>query len=449
MTSILFTIADQLAGRLTFSPLAIERTQDAVIDTLGCMIAGATDASVRSVLRAFADEQTSTACHWMVTGNHASASVAALVNGTAAHALDFDDNFHPARAHASAVLVPALLSASGFVGKVSGMDFLRAYLTGLEAQASVGYGVNPSHYNRGWHGTSTVGAIGAAAGVARLMRANVEQTAQAMSLATSMASGPKGQFGTLAKPIHAGLAARNAVEAARLALAGASGRLDILEREQGFKDLFGGDEPSGWDGWRLGEDHVIETRGLVTKRHPCCASAHRAIDAVLDLKRDHRLLEDDIASIDIKVGISAFKNLAYVKPENEMQARFSMEYCVATAFRNGALSLPDFTEASVQDASKTSLMRKVLMRSYTADEERGHERLPHRVRVTLIDGSAIEKSRLHAIGAREEPLSEKQKRLKFSDCLAWGGRSCESLFDRLSQMRTSESVLEDVTNRGS
>ncbi len=106
---------------------------------------------------------------WCFNGGRASRSIAALINGTAAHCLDFDDNFHPARAHASAVLVPALLSVATSSDEFSGHMMVRAYLAGLEAQASIGFGVIPSHYNRGWHGTSTIGCVGAAAGVAVLL----------------------------------------------------------------------------------------------------------------------------------------------------------------------------------------------------------------------------------------------------------------------------------------
>ncbi len=132
-----------------------------------------------------------------------------------------------------------------------------------------------------------------------------------MSLATSMASGPKGQFGTGAKPFHAGIAARNAIEAALLARSGLGGRLDILERSQGFLDLFGGNEATGWADLTWNEEHIIETRGLVTKLHPCCASTHRAIDAALDLQKKYGFSLDDIERIDTKVGRSAFDNLPY------------------------------------------------------------------------------------------------------------------------------------------
>lgn len=442
MTSVLLDIADRLAARTEFSTEAIERARDAVLDTLGCMVAGAGDASVKAVAAAFAGDMPGNGQHRLVTGGRAISSLAAFINGTAAHALDFDDNFHPARAHASAVLVPALLAVSGPDRPVSGRRLLDAYLTGLEAQAAVGFGLNPSHYNRGWHGTSTAGAIGTAAGVARLLSADTERTAQAMSLAASMASGPKGQFGSLAKPMHAGMAARNAVEAARLALAGAAGRLDILERPQGILDLFGGDEPRGWHDWRPDDAHIIETRGLVAKRHPCCASTHRAVDALQDLVQTHSFTADDVQRIDVKVGLSAARNLAYPEPEDEMQARFSMQYCLATALVKGSLSLADFSGSShLRTPALVARMRSIAMQSYSVEEERGHERLPHFVAVTLRGGHRLAASRLHARGAAEDPLGADERRAKFVDCMAWAGDAAgDAAYARASAMLDGDDV---------
>ncbi|PDT39068.1 2-methylcitrate dehydratase [Rhizobium sp. M10] len=445
MTTVLQRIAAQLSSRKHFSETAIERAIDAVADTFGCMIAGAGDPAVTGVTAAFASEIAGGGSAWLVAGGGAPSSIAALVNGTAAHALDFDDNFHPARAHASAVLVPALLATVAAGRPVSGGAFLSAYLAGLDAQAAVGFGVNPSHYNRGWHGTATVGAIGAAAGVAQLLGASEEETAQAMSLAASLACGPKGQFGTLAKPLHAGIAARNAVEAARLAIAGIGGRLDILERPQGFLDLFGGDDPRAWTDLRPEPAHIIERRGLVTKRHPCCASTHRAIDALLELKRDYGLTADDILSIDTKVGVSAFRNLAYAEPADEMQARFSMQYCLATAFLNGSVSLGDFTRSAVSRPDVRMLAKRITMESYSADEEKGNERLPHIVTVRLSDGTTLRRQRLHAKGSVEDPLSTQDRREKFEDCLKWGNRQpgCD-LYARLRRLNEAADLWTEL-----
>ncbi|MDS7594969.1 MmgE/PrpD family protein [Agrobacterium tumefaciens] len=423
MTTVLEKIARQIVSRTSFSAVAVERAEDAIVDTIGCMVAGMNDAVPLSVAAAFRDEINDSGASLVFTGGRASPSIAALINGTAAHCLDFDDNFHPARAHASAVLVPALLSVATSSEDFSGHMLTRAYLAGLEAQASIGFGVIPSHYNRGWHGTSTIGCIGAAAGVAVLLGLDEAQIANAMSLATSMASGPKGQFGTGAKPFHAGIAARNAVEAALLAQSGLGGRPDILERPQGFLDIFGGDEATGWADLSWDEKPVIETRGLVTKLHPCCASTHRAIDAALDLQKEHGFSIDDIEQIDTKVGRSASDNLAYPDPSDEMQARFSMQYCLAVALLSGGLSLRDFTPQAATRPSLRVHMSKITMSSYSAEKERGVERLPHQVHIFLKDGRRFSTERLHANGSIAAPLNDGQKLAKFEDCLRWAGLS--------------------------
>ncbi|KQO83525.1 MmgE/PrpD family protein [Rhizobium sp. Leaf262] len=446
MTTVLEKIARQLVARTSFPAVATGRAEDAIVDTIGCMIAGMNDAAPRSVSAAFRDEIKQDGTSLVFTGGRASRSIAALINGTAAHCLDFDDNFHPARAHASAVLVPALLSVATSSNEFSGIMLVRAYLAGLEAQASVGFGVIPSHYNRGWHGTSTIGCIGAAAGVSVLLGLNEAEVANAMSLATSMASGLKGQFGTGAKPFHAGIAARNAVEAALLAQSGFSGRLDILERPQGFLDLFGGEQATGWADFSWDEKHIIETRGLVTKLHPCCASTHRAIDAALDLQNEHGFSIEDIERIDTKVGRSAVDNLAYPDPSDEMQARFSMQYCLAVALSNGGLSLRDFTPQAATRPELRVHMAKINMTSYSAEEERGVERLPHKVSISLKDGRRLSIERLHANGAIMVPLTDNQKRAKIMDCLRWAGlQDLELSYTNLKSI-FSETSVNAATN---
>lgn len=441
MTTVLEKIARQLVSRTSFSPIATARATDAVVDTIGCMIAGVNDAAPQSVVAAFRDEIGPEGISQVLTGGRASRSLAALVNGTAAHCLDFDDNFHPARAHASAVLVPALLSVATTSDDISGERLIHAYLAGLEGQAAIGFGVIPSHYNHGWHGTSTIGCLGAAAGVAVLLGLTEAQIAHSMSLAASMASGPKGQFGTGAKPFHAGMAARNAVEAALLARSGLSGRLDILERANGFLDLFGGDEATGWGELSFDDKHIIETRGLVTKLHPCCASTHRAIDASLDLQKEYGFSIEDIERVETKVGRSAFDNLAFPDPSDEMQARFSMQYCLTVALSQGSLSLRDFTPSAAKRPELRVHMAKISIASYSIEEERGFERLPHKVSISLNDGTQFSVERLHANGAIEAPLTEGQKKAKFRDCIQWAGRKdSDKLYGNLKSICSVDSV---------
>jgi 2-methylcitrate dehydratase PrpD len=418
MPSVIEVIAEWSASEHRFSDLARLRAKHAIADTIGCMVAGVDDFSTQAVRGAFAAEIGASGPSLVIGGGRASTVVAALVNGTAAHALDYDDNFRPAISHASAVLVPALLAIAQ-ASQADGRSLIDAYLVGLEAQAAVGRGVNPSHYTAGWHATSTVGAIGTAGGAAWLMGLGASGIARAMSVAVSMAAGVKGQFGTPAKPLHAGLAARNAVEAARLAAAGMTGRLDILESPQGFLELFGGRDASGWADLTLASPHVIESHGLTPKRHPCCGSTHNTIDAILDLRARHGFTAGQVAAVKAHVGIANVRNLAYPEPANDMQARFSMQYCVALALLQDGLRLADFTPEAVARPEVRRLLPRTTMTAYSREEElAAGGRPPHRVTVQLSDGRVLEAERRAARGSMADPFDDMDRRLKFADCCA-------------------------------
>ncbi|MGU3401285.1 MmgE/PrpD family protein [Brucellaceae bacterium D45D] len=420
-------IARWCASAGPFSDLALERATHAFTDTIGCIIAGASDQATIAARKAFMpglDTGTSA----VVGAARMPPAQAALINAVAAHALDYDDNYHGATTHASAVQVPALLAVAQSYGK-SGLELLEAYIVGLEAQAWVSSGINPSHYTAGWHATSTIGTIGTAAGVARLLGLDETGIAHALSIAVSMASGVKGQFGTPTKPLHAGLAARNAIEAAQLSASGMRGRLDVLESSQGFKALYGGDYPKGWDGaWPAahGEGLAIERFGLTTKKHPCCGATHRGIDAVLDLRAEHGFGAQDVVNINIIVTQAHMRNLSYTRPENEMQARFSMQYAVALALIQGELKLSDFTQQGVERPNIRALLALTEISSYDDDTERNATgRLPHHISIRLKDGRRFEDIRHKAKGDAAMPFSDKERRMKFIDCLSFSGLGIE------------------------
>lgn len=400
-------IAAWCAREPRFSPVAHRLAREAISDTLACLYAGREDFSTLAVKQAWAGFK------------EPPAAVVALINATAAHAIDYDDNFGPGMSHASAVLVPALLAVA-LEENASGEALVNAYLIGLQAQAFVGEMVSPSHYTAGWHGTSTIGCIGTAAGVAWLKGLDQAGIARTLSIAVSLAGGVKGQFGTPLKPFHAGMAARNAVEAASLAATGMSGRLDILEGEMGFYELFSG---SGrWQDkvgrWLTDPHHIIETSGVMPKKYPCCGSTHRVLDAIADLQGRHNFAVEDVESVSCKVGISNFRNLAYTAPEDEMQARFSMNYCIARMLEVGTLSVADFIPEQVKIQARHPLMSRITMESWLPEEEAGAINLPHLVTLTFKDGRVLHHQRLSARGSLEEPFSEEDRQQKFADCCA-------------------------------
>lgn len=420
--NVIEAIADWSCRQNHFSPRARELARMAIVDTLACQYAGQSDFSSLAVRHAFAEYLNPDAAASVVGGGKAPAAIAALLNATAAHAIDYDDNFQPGMSHASAVLVPALLAVADEIN-ATGSQLIDAYLIGLQAQAFVGMGVGPSHYTAGWHGTSTVGCIGTSAGVARLMGFDQAAVARTLSNAVSFASGTKGQFGTPIKPLHAGWAARNAIDAARFAEQGMRGRIDILEAPQGFLDLFGGGSANGWDIAAIlaTQKHVIETTGVMPKRHPCCGSTHMIVDALNDIREQHKFRDDQVLSVETLVGIANRRNLAYELPQDEMQARFSMQYCVDTLLRNGALGVKDFTAERVAQFTEPSRLARITMQAYSAEQEEDTppgERLPHCVTVTLTDGRVLKGERKLAKGSLLEPFSDADRLQKFVDCCA-------------------------------
>lgn len=441
--TVLERIADWVTSGAPVSAPRRAAAADAFADTLACMIAGASDVSTLGALAVAsqADPRESAIC---VDGAMRAPGSAALVNGTAAHALDLDDNFIGAATHASAVLVPALL-ATARLADADGPALLDAYLVGLQVQREIGREVAAKHYTAGWHATSTIGPIGGAAAVAHLLGLDASRTTAAMSVAVSSASGLKRQFGTPVKPVHAGFAARSSVEAALFAEAGVTGRADILEGERGFAALYGA--PSAdWPAEPIDTSavHAIEQPGLFPKLYPCCGSTHLAIDAVVDLLREHSFAVADVAEIVVTVLRPNAANLPYTHPENPTQARFSMQYALTAALEGGTVSMSDFEPARVRERRGHPLFDRISVRTWSEEAERimlDQGRTPHRVELTLTDGRRLDRQREVARGAVSEPFAPWEKRRKFTSL----SNLADSHYDAV--LRLAESPNIDAIER--
>lgn len=417
--TILNTLATWVVSRSpVWSEAALARAEHAIADTLACIIAGSADPVSRKLAGGVA-RWGAGAASVIGTAQTADAPWAAMVNGTAAHVLEIDDNFYPALTHASAILVPALLAVAEELD-ATGAQLVDAYIVGLELHALLGRGVNRSHYFAGWHPTATVGCIGTAAACARLMGLDHGATVAAMSLAVSMASGNKAQFGTEAKSFQCGMGASNAVVAARLAASGLTGNPEVLEDPQGFLALYGGPAPRGWDDalTKLDNPLAIEAFGLAPKQHACCGSAHNSLDCILDLQRAHGFVADDVASVEVLVGASNKKNLRYDDPQDEFQARFSLHYNVALVLLYGRCTLADFTPEAVQRPEVRRLLGLTTMRARSFEEEPKDpdDRPPHLVKLTLKDGRVLQAQRVFAHGLIQDPFTDAERLAKIAQC---------------------------------
>ena len=347
---------------------------------------------------------------------------AALVNGTAAHALDYDDVLEISNAHVSAALVPALLA----LGEERGADggaCVDAFIVGVEVMARLGEALNMTHYFRGWHTTSTLGAPAAAAACARLLRLDAGKTTAALSLATSLASGAKRQFGTMAKPFHAGLAAKNGIMAAVLAESGLTAAADAYEGERGFVDLFAGVPRARLEVALADFDGppAIERHGLWQKFYPCCASAHRPLDALLALHADGTVGPQAVAEIDALLPEIAVQNLPYDDPADAMQARFSLPYLLASALVDGRLALDAFTGHALARPAVRALLPSVRMRADPAQPGAVNvDAVPQQATVTVrLAGGGARSRTVHAPrGHPRRPLGRDALHAKFVDCAA-------------------------------
>jgi len=359
-------------------------------------------------------------------GARLAAPWAAMINGTAAHALDFDDNFDPAKAHASAVLVPAILALAE-QERTSGRQCLDAYIAGLQILGRVGQGVNPVHRNRGWHATATVGAIGAAAACARLLKLDAQKAAFAVSIATSMAAGFMSQFGTMTKPVHAGLAAKSGVLAASLARAGIDAGLATLDGPTGMNRLMVGPDYQElrdtlthvehgqnlrFETASVGEPLLILSSGLKLKRFPNCGSAHRAMDGLATLIEMHGFGAQEVDAIHVRAPVTHLNNLMYQVPEDALQAKFSLEYALACVAVTGNATLADFTEKAAGRPEFAALYPRI--HRHPIDKAEGE--FPTEVGVNLKDGRAFETAVPWPAGSLAVPFTDDQLWAKFEGC---------------------------------
>ncbi|MCA0943848.1 MmgE/PrpD family protein [Salipiger pacificus] len=434
------TLANWAATADASAPELIEGASAAFADTLACMLGGRNDNATQAVLQAArATHGAGEAAVWG-TGQSLSPAGAALVEGTAAHALDFDDNFAPAVSHASAVLVPALLAMAAGRAAISGHALLRAYCIGLEVQARIGAVMQPEHYGAGWHSTSTVGAIGAAAACARLIGADGDAMARAMSLAYSQSSGSKLQFGSEAKPTHAGLAARAAVTAAALAEAGLGAKSEFVAGPWGMADLFAGTKRAMvLDD--LGTSWALLTDGLMVKRFPCCAASHRALDGVEFLLTKHGFGLADVERVEVEMPDLLARNLRYDAPETAAEARFSLSYPVLRLLSGEGLSLFHFTQEAVSAIEDRTALARIIRKPVDPGPKGMHR--PYGIKVMLRDGGALFHEQASLVGTIGQPLSQAQMNTKIADCLAWAGLTgWEGRFDAaLGALPQSSDVL--------
>jgi 2-methylcitrate dehydratase PrpD len=462
------------------------------LDCLGVALAGSAQPAGMIAARFAAGQGTGPATVWGHAFTAAPAT-AALVNGTAAHALDYDDVNWALLGHPSVSLVPATLAAgeaagatgaqlidayacgfevlaalgrstmpglsfdggwhaTGALGAIgaTGAQLIDAYACGFEVLAALGRSTMPGlSFDGGWHATGALGAIGATAAVAHLLRLDPGQVRHALGIAVSEASGVVRNFGTMTKPLHAGLAAQAGIQAAGLAAAGFTADPASLEGKHGFYACFGARsavQPAALR--QLGQVWELDRTGVVIKPYPCGVAGHPAIDAGLALRqRLGPVRAGQVARITVGVTSYTLDKMRYVWPENELQAKFCIPYQLARALVTGPPTLADFTVAGV--AASPEVRALAQLTELFLDEEIEHEwrraggSRPCRVRIEFTDGRSETELVRVSKGNPQLPLTDDELRAKFRDAA-----SLAATPDRITELIETAERIDTVPHAG-
>src|SRR5579864_6022904 len=423
-------------------PEAVEWAKMAILDTVGVTLAGAGEPCARIVERVLG--RSAGDCLIFGSDRRAAPLDAALVNGTAAHALDFDDVSNSLGGHPSAPILPALF-ALGETLDCSGRAFIAAYVAGFETETRIARGVHFHHYEKGWHPTATLGVFGATAACCHLMRLTTAQTATALAIAASFASGIKANFGTMTKPLHVGHTARNALFAAQLTQNGFTANSGAMEHKQGFLEVFNGagtyDAELMLKDW--GNPYDVVRPGPGFKQYPCCGSTHPPLDALLALRAEHAMPAEKVVRIDSWTHPRRLAHTDRPDPKSGLDAKFSVQYCLARALLGGRIVFEDFEGEAFRDPASRALMRRIHAAPHPEMDAASAEHLGAEVRIAFDDGRVIARRVGAALGrGPDNPMPAGTLAAKFVNCAgrALPAPSVARLQQMLETLETAPSV---------
>ena len=433
------------AGSVTIPQEAFRRAKLALLDCIGVALAGSRFPSSAMLLDLIAESGGAPEAGVIGTQLRTSSQDAALANGMLSAALLYDDTNLAMPGHSTSTLLPVLL-ALGESLNLPGRSLLEAYVVGFEVEALLGRAVDPEHYERGWHATSTIGSLGAAATACWLMGLTPDEVRMALGIATSLTGGARQNFGTMTQAFHSGVAARNGVLAARLAQKGFSADPNILESRMGFCNLFGiGPERLEASVAALGHEFALLGPVLYMKLYPCGFPLQRPIDGALELAAAHEFDPDDIEEIRCGVHYLIPETVFHVNPQTGLQGRTSIPYCVARAILDRRMGLAQFTDAKVRDPAVRSLMAKVhaeVPPELSREALRGRVgaiAAPATMEIRLRDGQVFGTRIEYFRGAPERPLTRDEVVDKYREC---AGMVLDP--GRVEQLRQAIENMEDL-----
>jgi 2-methylcitrate dehydratase PrpD len=418
---------------------AVEVGKTAFIDCLGVALAGSKEASAKICAQIARQESASGEATVFGQGFKSSALNAAFINGTAAHALDYDHGF-TLMGQPTAPIIPAVLALGESVG-ASGRQLLEAYAVGFEVTGKLVLSLRDSTQN-GWHAPGTLGCFGATVACAKLLPLKASEVEMALGITASMASGIVSNFGTMTKPLHVGLGAKNGVLAAKLAQSGYTANAQALEAGNGFYDMYYRSTPAGNSPLeQLGQSYELE-KGIKIKPYPCGGLTHAAIDAVLDIRARQRVTPQEVEAVDVDVSEHTYNRIVFNVPQTGLEGKFSMGYILSRALIDGKVGLDAFTDAAVCDRRVLELAERVNMRLDRSLKQGNEGSRPCRVLIRLKNGTTLSREIEFAKGGAEVPLSPQELREKFAECArqAIDEKSIERVLEYVERLETLKDI---------
>lgn len=433
-------VADFTSG-LRFADVPAEvrsSTRRHLLDSAGVMLSGRREHAAEIALQHARE----------VSGSEQlSPPLVAFLLGLRGHVDDYDDTQLSTRpegvygllTHPSVPVLAAVL-ATGAAVAASGAEAWAAFVAGTEAECRISDAIDPRHYQEGFHSSGTVGTLGAALGAARVLGLDLEQTRVALGIAASSAAGLRENFGTMTKSLHVGRAAEHGVEAAFLARAGWTATSEVLEARRGFFRAFGGGFDEGLLHGRLGGEWYYLSPGVSIKPHPSGSLTHPAMWEMLQLVRAHDLTPEQVESVSVGTNWNMLNALIHHRPQDELAAKFSMEYAIATILLRRKGGLAEYTPAAVRDPAVQELIPRIELVTDPVAEAAGFHRMLSRITVRLRDGRELFAEGDAGRGHPANPMTDEEVAEKFADCAGWaglpdGGARVRELIETLAELK--------------
>lgn len=430
----------------------IDLGKKSMLDGLGLALSGSVAESGEIIQKYLENQGLSGETTVIGSGLRVQERFAAFANGVGVHADDYDDTqlavqkdrVYGLLTHPTAPCLPAALAVAERLDR-SGRDLVLSYNLGLEVETKISEAMSPRHYQHGFHSTATCGVFASASAVAKLYDLDSDATTRALAIAASQAAGLRENFGTMTKPFHAGRAAEAGVLAADLARAGWTATDKILESPRGFFQAHGGGYTLEALQGKLGNPWTFMDPGVSIKPHPSGSLTHPGMTKMLELIQEHNIQPDDVDKVDVGTNHNMPNALIHHRPTDELQAKFSMEFCMAILLLERRGALPEFTDEVVNSPDVQDMISRVNFGVHPEAEAAGYDKMTTIIDIHMKDGQVISGRADFGKGSPANPMTYDEVADKFRGCAEfaeWDKERTEQIIETVRALEQLESVRE-------